>query len=216
MALQSTGQDIGMNSLEMIPFSEQEYDDYCTGEILVSAVKARADYECTFATPASFASLGPYVQGNVAATMALTEQNVGAPITQQSLEALSSPVISDSDISSAPNAVAVGSAGATSPFTARQIAAANHDPINWPATLTIQAAMQRGLQAKKNRAIERHNRQVAPQVAQQTGLQPMPGWGMPAGSTSGWCGGVSSNPWGKLLLFTGLGLITASLLQQRR
>lgn len=221
MALSYADGEIGQNSLEMIPFEEQEYGDFCTGEILVSAMKARSDYECTYATPESFASLGPLVQQEVAQSIQSTRANVQmqTAITQATVDALSSPVISDAAIANAPNAVSVGSPGAVSPFTKRQVEAAGSDPINWAATLTIQETMRRNVQIRRLRAVTQQQRIQQAQnpqqaVAQPIGLQPVPSWGDIAGSTRGWCG-VGGSPWGKLLLFTGLGLIGASLLDRK-
>src|SRR5271156_184162 len=103
MAFLDAGGDIGQNSLEMIPFNEQEFGDYCTGEILISAIKARTDYECTGATPDSFASLGPSVVAEVALSTSLTQQNTTtlAAITQDFVDSLSSPVVTSSEISGA-------------------------------------------------------------------------------------------------------------------
>lgn len=221
MALLDAGGDVGPNSLEMIPFDEQEFSDYCTGEILISAIRARSDYECSGATPGTFASLGPSVQSEVASAIDLAQQNVqtATAITQSTVDANSSPVITDSEISGAPNAVSVGSANALSPFTERQLRAAQHDPINWPGTLTIQANMQRSISIKRNMAASRQANMQRAQQRQtgpvQIGMQPTPGWGNPSGSRAGWCAG-GSQPWGKLLLLTGLGLIGASLFDRRR
>lgn len=220
MSMEFADAEIGQNSLEMISFGDQEYDDFCTGEILVAAIKARSDYECTFATPESFASLGPLVQAEAAQAIQSAQVNTqtATAITQASVDALSAPIITDAAISSAPNAVAVGSPNAVSPFTQRQVEAAGSNPINWPATLTIQATTQRNIQIRRARAVQQQQRmqqvQQAQGQAQPIGLQPVPQWGNIAGSRRGWCG-VGGSPWGKLLLFTGLGLIGASLLHRK-
>src|SRR5579863_8986204 len=107
MALGNSDGEIGQNSLEMIPFEDQEYNDFCTGEILVSALKARSDYECTYPTPETFASLGPLLQDEVAQSIQSAQANIQTQtaITQQYIDSISAPVISDAAISSAPNAV---------------------------------------------------------------------------------------------------------------
>lgn len=225
MALSYADGEIGQNSLEMYPFEEQELNDFCTGEILVSAIKARADYECTYPTPESFASLGPFIQQEVASSIDLAQDDIQAQtsITQDSINALCAPIIATSTIQQAPNAVPVGSPQAPTPFTQRQLDAARKDPINWPATLTIQATMQRTALIRRNQQLSRQRKQgqiaEARQNAHESGLQldrmvPTPTWGNPSGATKGWCG-LGSNPWGKLLLFTGLGLIGASLLERK-
>lgn len=213
MALLDAGAEIGPNSLEMYPMEEQEFNDYCAGEILISAEIARADYQCTTASPESFASLGPFIQEEVAESTVLTQSNLQAQtsITQQTVDAMTAPIISDEDIASAPNAVSVGSPQALSPFTPRQLDAARHDPIDWPGQLTVQASMRRATIQRRQRTA-RMNRQL--QSPQPIGQQPTPAWGGAAASTRGWCG-LGSNPLGKLLLFTGLGLIGASLLQRK-
>ena len=112
----------------------------------------------------------------------------------------------------------VGSAGAVSPFTQRQLDAAQHQPINWPATLTIQSAVIRAQRFRKVQAYSRQQqrRPSTPQtVGQMDRLMPGTGWGNASGAKQGWCNGLDSKPWGKLLLFTGLGLIGASLLQRK-
>jgi hypothetical protein len=213
MALLDAGGEIGPNNLEMIPMGDQEFDDYCAGEILISAEIARSDYQCTTASPESFASLGPGISEEVEESISLTQQAVQSQtsITQQTIDAMTAPIITDQEIASAPNAVPVGSPAALSPFTQRQLDAARHDPINWPATLTVQGNMQRSLTMRRRR-LQRINRHV--QMPQQIGQQPTPAWGGAAASTRGWCN-LGSNPWGKLLLFTGLGLIGAGLLQRK-
>jgi hypothetical protein len=217
MAFLSTGDDVGMNSLEMIPFDEQEYNDFTTGEILVAAVKSKADFLCTYPTAESFASFGPSIQSEVQNSIDLAAQNVQTQtaITQESIDAMCAPVISDAAISGAPNAVPVGSATAPSPFTKRQIDAANGDPINWPATLTIQASMQRTIQIRRNQMLSRQQKlQEAQAPFQMDRIQPGPGWGNAAAASKGWCG-LGASPLGKLLLFTGLGLIGASLFDRK-
>jgi hypothetical protein len=215
MALEDAGGEIGPNSLEMIPFAEQEFSDYCTGEILLSGIKGWSDYQCTMATPESVASLGPSIQAEVqqsiAAAQAFTFQS-GALQTQDA-GIPSAPIITDDQIANAPDARPVGSAGAVSPFTAAQISAAQHNPVNWPATMTVEATIRRNMQARRNRV--RQAQQVSPSGVQVGRYQPTPGWGNPSGSQQGWCGGLGSKPWGKLLLFAGLGLIGASILERR-
>jgi hypothetical protein len=225
MALYSTPEEIGPNNLEMYPFEEQELNDFCTGEILISAIKARADYECTYPSPQAFASLGPSVQAEVQNSVDMAADNIQSQtaITQANIDALCAPIISDSTIAAAPNAVPVGSPQALTPFTQRQLDAARKDPINWPGTLTIQATMQRTAVIRRDRQLSRQRKagQIAQahQQASESGTQidkimPAPAWGSPVGATKGWCG-LGSNPWGKLLLFTGLGLIGASLLERK-
>lgn len=224
MALYNTPEEIGPNNLEMYPEEEQEFNDFCTGEILVSAVKARADYECTYAGPEAFASLGPLIQAEVQNSIDLTQDNIQSQtsITQDSINALCAPIISTQTIQSAPDAVSVGSPSALTPFTQRQLDAARKDPINWPATLTIQATMQRTALIRRNQQASRQRKagqiQQARQQAHESGLQldkiqPVPTWGNLAGATKGWCAGPT--PWGKLLLFAGLGLVGVSLLDRK-
>lgn len=218
MALLGSDSEIGANSLEMLSIEEQEFDDYCAGEILISGIKARADYQCTTASPESFASLGPSVQAEASNAAIQTRQNIASQssMTLDLVNSYSAPVIQDDQIAGAPNAQPVGSAGATSPFTQRQLDAAQNQPINWPATLTIQSAVIRAQRFKKVQAYSRQRRQTSPQtVGQIDRLMPGTGWGNASAARQGWCGGLESKPWGKLLLFTGLGLIGASLLQRK-
>jgi len=227
MSLEYADGEIGQNSLEMIPFEEQEFGDFCTGDILVSAIKARADYQCTYPDARSFAGSSTLIQQEVQNSVELAKQNIQSQtgITQDAVDLFSAPVISDAAIAGAPNAKAVGSQGAESPFTQRQVDAANHDPINWAGTLTIQAAMQRTAIARRNQqlsrqAVTRRNALGVPvgNAGQQTsaaaGRTPFPVWGSASGSRAGWCG-VGGSPWGKLLLFTGLGLIGASFMERK-
>ena len=214
MALSAAGGEIGQNSLEMIPFEDQEYDDYCTGEILVSAVKARTDYQCmSGSSPESFLSLSPVIAQEVSNSVQLAQQNNAsmASINQTTVDAASSPVITDDQIQDAPDAVSLGSANALGPFTPGQLSAARRDPVNWPGSLTIQGSMQRSMQMRRNQALARRRGTSAAGTA--GGLQPTPAWGTPC--ASGGCG-LGTKPWGsKLLLFTGLGLIGVGLLHRK-
>lgn len=204
MALQFPGQ-IGPNNFEMMPYSDQEFEDYCTGEILMAAETAKSDFQSTYASGAGL-SWSPAVQAEVVqsqpqSTINLQSQSAGA--LQNMMDLVSSPIISNEAIQTAPRVYPVGSPQALSPFT-REQTGMDGQRQNWPDGLTIQGAMAN----KKKRS--------APggRLPGNCGVPmeniPGPLWGTPAGRVE-----AQPSGWGKLLLFAGLGLIGASLLERK-
>jgi len=212
MALLNAPAEIGPNSLEMLPLEAQEFSDYCTGEILVTGIKARRDFACLPNAAEIASGLGPLVGAEISAAQELTQNNATAQtsMTQQTVDALAVPIITDQEIGDAPNAVPLGTSGPTeSPFTATQIAAAQHNPINWSDRLTIQHNMRR----HQSIAHQATGRQLTP-PQRSGGVIPRPAWGSPAAASGGWC--ATPTPWAKLFLFGGLGLLAVGILQRKK
>ena len=212
MALIGADSEIGGNTLQMFSVDEQEWNDYQTMQTLVSAVVAKADYQCPI-PPSAFSDLGP----NIVAEVTQEQARVPAGLIYQTANlqqivdttATEGAQISNVDIASAPVSTPIGSAadaGSTA-YTDTQIAAANYQPINWAKQMTVQ------------RSRRKYTAQFAPAGggSDQGHAGQMPGtpWSVPSASTPGHCDGIQGFPWGKLLLFAGLGVITLAVLNDQ-
>jgi len=215
MALLDTPAEVGPNSFEMLPFTDQEFEDFCTGEILISAIKASSDYSCTGRAEQLATGLGPLVQAEISESQALTQVYTAAQTAaaQDTVVESSAPIITDQEIADAPDAVPLGSNNASlSPFSATDIAAAQRHPVNWSESLTIQATMRRTEATRQRQDQERVRGPL--RAPRYTGNTPRPQWGGPAAASANWCGGNQA-PWGKLLLFGGLGLLAIGMMQRK-
>jgi hypothetical protein len=222
---------IPQNSLDGIPLAEQDWEDYRTGEILVSGIIARTDARCS-APSESFAEFGPVIQSTVADSLAAQSNlSIQSAASQNALNqaAGSGAVITDEELASAPVTTTLGStpvtggpSGGQSVYTDAQIAAATNHPVNWAKThefrpnrpsrhlsnSRVGALIGGGAESSQGWKTGGHG-QRGP-----GGNFPAGNWGQLAAQSCG--SGIHSFPYGKLLLFTGLGLIGVGILSKKR
>jgi hypothetical protein len=230
---------IPQNSLDSLPLEDQEWNDYSAGRVLVSGIVARTDARCA-APASSFSQFGPLVQQAVADSLDSAQTNLSMQTqqTQQAIDLASSTgaTIADDEMAAAPVAVPLGSTstttgGAASPassgqsvYTPAQIAQATVSPKNWPDTLTFKGRTPRLLSRSKTGILigggsgtaASGDTRARARTPAAVGEFPGARWGRSGGSSPGRCGGIGGNPGGKLLLFAGLGLIAAGLLDSAR
>lgn len=226
---------IPQNSLDSLPLDEQNWDDFETGRVLVSGIIARVDARCS-APASSFTEFGPVVESTVADALqaAQTNLSIQSTATQDVINtaAGSGAVISDDEISSAPNATTLGStpsgtggADTTPVYSPGQIAAATTSPRNWAQTQVFKPHprskyLTRSMQGVPIGGGAEYLAQGAAAGGRGGGrnaagsMFPGAPWGKIAASPCG--SSLDNNPWGKLFLFGGLGLIAMGLLNGKR
>jgi len=214
MALIPGDSEIGPNSLEMFTPETQDFNDYNTAEVLIAGITARSDYQCPIPADA-FSSLGPSIVQEVRyeqsrATSVLLNKDAALETLLQ-IAGSSGAQISDSQISGAPAATPLGSTRDTgSPvYSDRQVAAANHNPINWAETMTIQG--------RRSTSLIPHPAAQTVVASSQEVVTRFAGapWSVPSSAIHGNCDSLGNNGWGKLLLFAGLGAIALGMMQER-
>jgi len=201
---------IPQNSLLPPPADEQLAQAYRAAQVIAAGYTARAASSC--GAPAdSFASLG----GNVLVQEVLTEQQTVDQYLSNQTQILAplisansgqGAVISDADISSAPQVVTTG----TKALTQAQIAAATSAPIDWTQTEIFRPRYKANLQ---NGPLQRTVAAPRPNLTQFPGTP----WASPSFAAPGQCGnpgGVSN--WGLLLLIVGGGIAAYSALKAKR
>jgi hypothetical protein len=236
---------IPQNSLDPIPLDEQNWDDYNTGRVLVSGIIARTDARCV-APESSFAQFGPVVQATVGDALAASSLNLSiqSTATQAVINqaAGQGAVITDDDIASAPQATTLGStagqngsagsagypwsggghgAGSESVYTPAQIAAATTTPRDWTDSVIFHPHVRKPNRSKvgvligTGSEIPNAGKELTRRSQQTGGVLPGSPWGQPVAATTGHCS-LETKPWGKLLLFAGLGLIGVGLLGNKK
>jgi hypothetical protein len=218
---------IPQNALDSIPLDQQNWDDYNTGRVLVSAMEARRVASCV--PPAStWSEYGPIVENEVATGLATTQANLSTEA--QTLSDLQNAIdaggayITDSDINTAPIAEPLGSAGGgLGPiYTPSQIAAATTSPVNNTLAVSFHPNRRRKISASRQGVdLTGGDRRGgggrgggAGQRPAYTGPTPGSPWNQPS---TGRCQPSLSDvgPWGKVFLFGGLGLIAVGLFNRK-
>lgn len=215
---------IPQNSLQGVPLDEQLFSDYDAGRVLVSGIEAATVARC--AAPASaMAPYGPVMETEAvtALSLAAVGQSAAATLEQAvSAAAGAGATISDQDVQNGPNVTPLGSQGAVPVFTEAQILAASSQPRNNANDMIFRPHQPR--RAARDRVGQligpggeqlvwaSHGRGGQPgQRFTQNGAR-FPGapWGQFSNGSK--CGGMDQFPWGKLMLFGGLGLIALGAL----
>ncbi len=218
--------EIPQNSLDSIPLDQQVWDDYNTGRVLVSALQARRVAGCV--PPAStWSEYGPIVENEVATGLATTQGNLSTQAQQltdiQDVIDLGGAYITQEDINTAPLADPIGSAnGGTGPiYTPAQIAAATTSPVNNTLAVSFHpnrrrriSASRQGVDLTGGGGPSGRNAMAVQRRPTYTGPAPGSPWNQPS---AGRCQASAADvgPWGKLLLFGGLGLIAVGLFNRK-
>lgn len=237
MALLPSDTPVGPNSLEGLPLDEQNFLEFTLGRTLVSGIMARTDARCS-APSSTFDFGGPVLINEAASALAVSASNLSiqTAATQTAIDQVANlgPVITDDEVSSAPQATTLGSTPqgtgdgpvSTPLFTPAQIAQATGHPKRWADTVTFKPNQGKTLSRSRvgvliggggeeltAAGMQKKTKNARGLPVSTAGQQRFGGapWGSIAAAP---CGGLSQFPKGKLLLLGGLGLIAVGMLTQ--
>ena len=202
---------IPQNSLMPPPAHEQLSQAYRAAQVIAAGYTAHAASSCS-APPQSFAEFGTDIVQEVSAELQRAQEGLIfqsstlIPVLQSASG--SGAVISDDDISSAPQIIGTGQSSGGSPsqsvYTPGDIAAATTSPVNWADSMVYhpgQANYPARLRPPQQLQVGRRALDVRPSAK-----FPGTAWGVPSSAGPGSCGnGVSS--WGLLFLIIGGGIV---------